>query len=35
MNTTAFVSGIPITLNCRETSESLRLWIQKIVSGKI
>lgn len=34
MNTTAFVSGIPITLNYVEMDESLRSWIQKIVSGE-
>lgn len=34
MNTTAFVSGIPITLNYVEMNESLRSWIQKVVSGE-
>lgn len=34
MKTTAFISGIPITLNYGELSESLCSWIQKIVSGE-
>lgn len=34
MNTTAFVPGIPITLNYGEMSDSVRLWIQKIESGE-
>ena len=34
MKTTAFISGFPITLNCGELSESLRSWIQKVVSGE-
>ena len=34
MKTTASISGIPITLNYVEMSESVRLWIQKIVSGE-
>lgn len=34
MNTTAFVPGIPITLNYGEMNESIRSWIQKIVSGE-
>jgi len=34
MKTTAFVPGIPITLNYGEMSDSVRLWIQKIESGE-
>ena len=32
--TTASISGIPITLNYGEMSDSVRLWIQKIESGE-
>ena len=32
--TTASISGIPIIFNHREMSESVRLWIQKILSGE-
>lgn len=34
MNTTASISGIPITLNYKDMSESVRLWIQKLVSSE-
>ena len=32
--TTASISGIPIILNYGEMSESVRLWIQKLLSGE-
>lgn len=34
MNTTALFSGIPIQLNYKEMSESVCLWVEKIVSGE-
>ena len=34
MKTTAFISGLPITLNYGELSEPLRSWIQKVFSGE-
>lgn len=34
MNTTASISGFPIKLNKKDMSESIRLWIQRLVSGE-
>lgn len=34
MNTTASISGIPITLNYKYMSESVHLWLRNLVSGE-
>ena len=34
MKTTAFISGLPITINYGELNEPLRSWIQKVFSGE-
>jgi hypothetical protein len=34
MKTTASISGIPITLNYGDMSDSVRLWIEKVESGE-
>lgn len=34
MKTTAFISGLPITINYGELNKPLRSWIQKVFSGE-